>query len=222
MKKELLVDLNHEIEHGMITYQGLPSPMICDYWSREYSSRFYEKGTSFQIGKIEMVSNTGTYLDTPFHRYAEGEDLSQILLTRIADIPGIVINVPFNQTREIGPDYFHRYSVSGKAVLVKTGWDQFWRNKKYFNEHPYLNQAAAEYLLKQQVILVGIDSYNIDDTRIKTRPVHSTLLKNNICIIEHMTHLNQIPSQPFRFFAIPPRIRGMGSFPVRAFAKLSS
>ncbi len=222
MNNGLLLDLNHVIEDEMITYQGLPGPVICDYWSREYSEGFYEEGTSFQIGKIEMVANTGTYLDTPFHRYEEGKDLSQVLLNRIADIPGIVIRVPFQETREIIPEYFYQHAVRGKAVLVQTGWDHYWRTDQYSKEHPFLNQAAAEYLLEQKVILVGIDSYNIDDTGIKKRPVHTILLKNNICIIEHMTHLDHITDKSFRFFAVPPRIRRMGSFPVRAFAKLSS
>jgi arylformamidase len=222
MNKDEWVDLNHVIEHEMITYQGLPGPVICDYWSREYSAGFYEEGTSFQIGKIEMVANTGTYIDTPFHRYEEGKDLSEILLDRIADIPGIVIHVPFQQTREISPEYFHHHPVNGKAVLIRTGWDRYWRTDHYAEYHPFLNQEAAEYLLEQKVTLVGIDSYNIDDTRIKMRPAHTILLKNNICIVEHMTHLDRLTGKSFRFFAIPPRIARMGSFPVRAFARLNS
>ena len=218
MKREKYIELNHIIENDMITYKGLPGPKICDFWSREYSSRFYDGDTSFQIGKIELVANTGTYIDTPFHRYKEGDDLSAVFLDKLVDLEGLVIHVPYTETLEIRPDHFRSSKLFEKAVLIHTGWDQFWRTEKYFTGHPFITSAAANYLLEQKVKLVGIDSYNVDDTRGKTRPAHSILLGNNICIVEHMTCLDHLPAEGFRFFATPPRISGMGSFPVRAFA----
>jgi len=220
MKRDKFIELNHIIKNDMITYKGLPGPKICDFWTREYSSSFYDGDTSFQIGKIELVGNTGTYLDTPFHRYEEGDDLSAVLLNKLADLEGLVIKVPYTETLEISADHFQSIEILGKAVLIHTGWDQFWRSEKYFTGHPFINAAAANYLLEQKVKLVGIDSYNIDDTRGNTRPAHTILLGNDICIIEHMTCLDRLPANGFRFFATPPRIDGMGSFPVRAFAIL--
>ncbi len=218
MPTEQFIELNHLIENDMITYKGLPGPKICDFWTREYSSRFYESDTSFQIGKIELVANTGTYMDTPFHRYREGADLSAVKLENLADLKGLVIHIPHTETMEIRPDHLRSFEILGKAVLICTGWDKFWRTEKYFKGHPFLTASAANYLLEHKVKLVGIDSYNIDDTRGRTRPVHSTLLGNNICIVEHMTGLDHLPAEGFRFFATPPRISGIGSFPVRAFA----
>ncbi len=213
-----LIDLSHAIEHGMITYKGLPTPVICDYLSREASKRNYAPGTEFQIGKIEMVANTGTYLDCPFHRYAEGKDLSQIQLEKLADLDGALINAENLQAVE--KKSFEGIDLFGKAVLVHTGWSKHWRTDTYFENHPFLTAEAADYLAAQNVKLVGIDSHNIDDTRTNTRPVHSTLLRNEILIVEHMTNLKLLIGKGFTFNAVPPKFVGVGTFPVRAYAKL--
>lgn len=214
------IDLSHTIRDGGITYKGLPAPIICDYLSRKDSETLYEKGTSFQIGKIEMVSNTGTYIDCPFHRYEDGKDLSEIALNRIANIEGILIKVPFKKKLAIGVEFFEGKELKNKAVLVYTGWSDHWQTDQYFENHPYLTEEAAEYLKNQAVLLVGIDSHNIDNTKRKTRPVHSILLKNEILIVEHLNNLKNLEGEKFTFSAIPPKIEDFGTFPVRAFATL--
>lgn len=214
------VDLSHTIEHGMVTYRGLPAPLICDHLSREASKAVYEPGTEFQIGRIEMVANTGTYMDTPFHRYADGHDLTGLVLARISNVPGVVVRVGETAGRAIRPEAFDGVEIAGRAVLVHTGWDRHWRTDQYFEDHPFLTEAAAIRLRDAGAALVGIDSYNIDDVSGGTRPVHSTLLGAEIPIVEHMTNLGALPDRGFRFTAVPPRIAGMGTFPVRAHARL--
>lgn len=213
------IDLSHTIEHGMVTYKGLPAPLICDHLSREASKAIYEAGTEFQIGKIEMAANTGTYMDTPFHRYADGHDLTGLALARISNVPGVVVRVA-GEGRAIGPEAFEGLQAKGRAVLVHTGWDRHWRTDQYFEDHPFLTEAAAVWLRDAGAALVGIDSYNIDDVSGGTRPVHSTLLGAEIPIVEHMTRLDALPDSGFRFTAVPPKIAGMGTFPVRAHARL--
>ncbi|GCE50192.1 kynurenine formamidase [Thermosporothrix hazakensis] len=215
-----LIDLSHTIEHGTVTYKGLPAPIICDYMSREESRAHYAPGTEFQIGKIEMVANTGTYIDCPFHRYEHGKDLSEVALERLADLEGIVIRADYRKSLAIGVDYFRDKDVSGRAVLVHTGWDTYWNTEQYFENHPYLTADAATYLVEAGALLVGIDSVNIDDTSGGERPVHSTLLRAEILIVEHMCHLDQLPDEGFTFSAIPPKFKGVGTFPVRALAML--
>ena len=212
-----LIELNHVIEDGMVTYKGLPAPVICDYWSREASRANYAEGTEFQMGRIDMVSNTGTYLDTPFHRYADGDDLSDVSLDRVAHLSGIVIA---SSARAIDASAFAGVDVRGAAVLVHTGWDRHWRTDSYFEGHPFLTEDAAEALRDAGAALVGIDSHNIDNSSGNTRPVHTILLGAGIPIVEHMTGLAQLPPSGFRFYAAPPRIRGMGTFPVRAHAMI--
>jgi kynurenine formamidase len=216
----LFIDLSHTIEDGLITYKGLPAPIICDYLSREESRNYYEPGTTFQIGKIEMVTNTGTYIDCPFHRYEHGKDLSEVELECFADLNGIRISIPFTETLAVTQDHFRNYDLKGKAVLIHTGWDVHWRTDRYFNNHPYLTSEAAEYLLNCGVKLVGIDSHNIDNTSVNSRPVHSILLGAEILIVEHLCNLNSLPPEGFTFSAIPPKFKGVGTFPVRAMAKL--
>lgn len=217
---EQFIDLSHIIENGMITYRGLPAPLICDYLSREDSKKFYEPGTEFQIGKIEMVSNTGTYIDCPFHRYADGHDLSEIPLERFANLPGIVVRAPYKNGLEVGKNFFEGIDVKGKAVLVHTGWSEHWRTDNYFSGHPYLTEEAAIYLRDQGALLVGIDSHNIDNIQRASRPVHTVLLRAGILIVEHMCNLERLPDKGFLFSAVPPKFKGVGTFPVRAFASL--
>jgi kynurenine formamidase len=211
------IDLSHVIEEGMITYPGLPSPVISDYLSRDASKAHYAEGTTFQIGKIEMVANTGTYIDAPFHRYSEGADLSGFELSAVANLDGQVLRAD-PQKRSIDQDLFKNHDLNGKAVLVQTGWDIHWRTEPYFANHPFLTRDAAEFLKSSGIALVGIDSLNIDDTTDGSRPAHSVLLDANIPIVEHMCNLETLPAGGFKFFAVPAAVKGMGSFPVRAFA----
>jgi kynurenine formamidase len=217
METQRLVDLSHVIEHGMVTYQGLPGPHICDYWTREGSAEHYDDGSSFQIGRIDMVANTGTYLDAPFHRYADGDDLAGLDLAQLASLPGLKVTTT---AQAVDAETFLGLDVAGKAVLVETGWDRHWRTDAYATGHPFLTEAAARLLASHGAKLVGIDSYNIDDTSTRTRPVHTILLGAGVLICEHMTSLAALPAEGFRFTAVPPKVAGMGTFPVRAFAAL--
>lgn len=213
----MLVDVSHVVENGMITYQELPAPLICDFLSREQSRSHYAPGTEFQIGKIEMVANTGTYLDSPFHRYACGKDLSELPLERLANLQGVVIHSDLSKSRAIRHDAFKARDLRGKAVLVRTGWDKHWRTDQYFEGHPFLTRDAAEYLVEAGAALVGIDSLNIDDIADLTRPVHSLLLAAEIPVVEHLRGLGRLSDSAFRFFAVPVKVKSMGTFPVRAF-----
>ena len=215
-----LIDLSHTIEHGMTTYPGLPGPLICDYLSREASRSQYAPGVEFQIGKIEMVANTGTYLDSPFHRYASGKDLSQLPLESLAGLDGVVVRVSSAAGRAISRRSFEAIELEGKAVLVHTGWDVHWRTERYLSNNPFLTRDAAEYLVSQGAVLVGIDSLNIDDIGDPSRPVHSTLLGADIPIVEHMCNLAELPDRQFRFFAVPAKVAGFGTWPVRAFGQI--
>ena len=220
MTTSQLIDLSHTIENGLITYKGLPFPVICDYLSREDSKKFYAEGTSFQIGKIEMVSNTGTYIDCPFHRYENGNDLNDTPLEHFAELKGLVIREPYQENIALDADLFKGLEIGGKALLIQTGWDIHWNTEKYFNDHPFLTENAALILKEKKVRLVGIDSHNIDDTRTNRRPVHTILLGNGILIVEHLCNLSAIPDENFIFNAIPPKFKGVGTFPVRAMARL--
>jgi len=217
MDAKRLVDLSHVIEAGMTTYKGLPGPHICDYWTREHSAGFYENGETFQIGRIDMVANTGTYLDAPFHRYAEGDDLAALDLDRLAALPGMVVR---SDSLAVDVAALAGRDVAGRAVLVHTGWDRHWRTEAYFEGHPFVTEAAARFLVERGARLVGIDSHNIDDTSARSRPVHTVLLGAGILICEHMTNLGALPQDGFAFTAVPPKIAGMGTFPVRAFAQI--
>lgn len=212
-----LVELSHVIEDGMTTYKGLPGPHICDYWTREASAAHYDDGSTFQIGRIDMVANTGTYLDTPFHRFADGDDLAGVGLERIAALPGLAVRA---ETTAIDADLFDPLDVAGKAVLIHSGWDRHWRTEAYQSGHPFLTEAAARLLVERGAALVGIDSHNIDDTSRRARPIHTILLGAGVLICEHMTNLAALPEAGFAFTAAPPKIAGMGTFPVRAFASI--
>ncbi|HYZ97462.1 MAG TPA: cyclase family protein [Acidimicrobiales bacterium] len=218
-----VIDLSHFISDGTVTYPGLPGPKISDHLSREASREHYAPGTEFHIGRIEMVGNTGTYLDTPFHRYSDGYDLAELSLERVAAVPGVVVDA--RGGTEIGPavlDGRPRAALAGRAVLFRTGWDRHWGTERYGDpEHPHLAEATAERLVDAGAALVGIDSVNIDGTRSGERPIHSVLLAAGIPIVEHLRGLDQLGDLPFRFFAVPPALLGMGSFPVRALAVLA-
>ena len=216
-----IIDLSHVIEDGMVTYKGLPGPHICDYWTREDSTANYDDGSSFQIGRIDMVANTGTYLDSPVHRYAEGKDLAGLPLESLADLPGIAVRRPHGAGLATDAADLAGLDVRGRAVLVHTGWDKHWRTDAYFVEHPYLTAAAADRLAEDGAALVGIDSCNIDNMHVRARPVHTRLLGADIPIGEHMRGLARLPDSGFRLSAVPPKIAGMGTFPVRAYAVIT-
>ena len=213
------IDLSHIIEDGMVTYKNFPAPIVCDWLSRADSRSRYESGTEFQIGKIEMVANTGTYIDSPFHRYADGIDISELALENLAAVECVVIRIDDDVT-SIGPDCFNELDFRGKAVLVNTRWDRHWRTDPYFENHPHLVEASARRLIEGGAILVGIDSYNIDSVANPSRPVHTLLLGSGVPIIEHMCNLDQVPDTGALLTAAPVAVRGMGSFPVRAFATI--
>ncbi len=213
-----LVDLSHTIESGMTTYPGLPAPVVCDYLSREASRGRYAAGTEFQIGRIELVANTGTYLDSPFHRYPGGVDIAELDLARLTELDAVVVRTAGMAGKAIDRAAFAHADVEGRAVLVHTGWDAHWRTPRYLEDHPHLTRAAAAFLVENGAALVGIDSLNIDDTSGGERPVHSLLLAAGIPIVEHLRGLAQVPTSGLRFSAVPAKVRGMGSFPVRAYA----
>ena len=219
----MFIDLSHTIEHGMITYKGLPGPIISDHLSRAASKAIYEAGTEFHIGRIEMVANTGTYLDSPFHRYPEGKDLSQLELSSLANLESVLVRCLTAGSepcqRGISAEALADRDLKGKAVLFHTGWDRHWRTDKYSDgTHPFLTAETAEVLVKARPALVGIDSFNIDDTSGGRRPAHSLLLAAEIPIVEHLCNLEALPETALRFFAVPVKVKAFGTFPVRAFA----
>jgi arylformamidase len=218
-----LIDVCHTVEDGMITYKGLPAPLIADHLTREESKSYYAPGTEFQIGRIDMVANTGTYVDSPFHRYPDGTDLAGLDLYSLANLDGLVVRSLDALTHGISVDSLQGLDLKAKAVLFHTGWDRHWRTEEYFDgNHPFLTVETAEYLAQSGAALVGIDSYNIDDTGDRTRPAHSILLRHGIPIVEHLRGLGELPDQGFKFFAVPVKVKGMGTFPVRAFGVVTT
>ena len=216
-----IVDLSHVFADGTITYPGLPGPVISDHLSREASHERYAPGYEFQIGRIDMVSNTGTYLDTPFHRFPDGHDLAGLDPARVAGVRGVVVDG--GAEPEIGPAALDGIDLAGRAVLFRTGWDRHWGTDHYGDaDHPYLAVETASRLADAGAAVVGIDSVNIDGTRTGERPIHTLLLGAGIPIVEHLCSLAALGdgSRPIRFFAVPPAIVGMGTFPVRALAIL--
>ncbi|TDD36668.1 cyclase family protein [Nonomuraea terrae] len=211
----MIVDLSHRITEGMTTYPGIPGPALGVHLSREDSREVYAPGTEFHIGVITLTANTGTYVDTPHHRYAGGADLAQVPIDRLADLPGLVVRA--GGERAVTVD--RSLDVRGRAVLIHTGWDRHFGTDAYFSGHPYLAPESAAWLAEQGAALVGIDSLNIDDTPPRgERPAHSILLGAGIPLVEHLTGLAALPDEGFRFHAAPPMVAGMGTFPVRAYA----
>lgn len=212
-----IIDLSHTIVDGMVTYPGITPPKICDFLSREESKSLYSLGVTFCINEISMPANTGTYIDSPFHRFKEGIDLSQIPLDSVVNLE-IVVCKTIKNNREIGVNYFKELDITGKAVLIDTGWSKHWGSEQYNYGHPYLTKEAASFLQKKKAALVGIDSLNIDDTDDPSRPVHTILLGSNIPIIEHMCNLQEIPESKAMLHAAPIKIHQFGTFPVRVYA----
>jgi arylformamidase len=213
-----LIDLSHTVHDGLVTYPGLPAPKITDHLSRQASRGHYADGVEFHIGRIEMVANTGTYLDAPFHRYPDGADLAALPLTALAALPGTLVHATGDTGRGVAAAAFQDLEVRGRAVLVHTGWDAHWGTSRYGQDNPFLTEAAASHLADAGAALVGIDSLNVDDPADGRRPAHSILLGAGVPIVEHLCNLGAIADRPFAFFAVPVKLRGLGSFPVRAFA----
>jgi arylformamidase len=213
-----IVDLSHAIEHGMTTYPGLPGPEITDHLTREASRSHYAPGTEFRIGRINMVANTGTYLDTPFHRYPDGSDLATTPLDRMVELDGVVVDAVGEPAVDV--ELLQGYRVGGRAVLLHTGWSRHWGTQAYFTDHPHLTANGSAWLVEQGAVLVGIDSLNIDGTATGERPAHTSLLAAGIPIVEHLCRLDQLPPDGFRFGAAPVGVVGLGTFPVRAYAVL--
>jgi kynurenine formamidase len=216
MRSQRFVDLSHVITEGMQTYPGLPVPHIADHITREAAEEIYGPGLTFQIGMVTMCTNTGTYLDVPFHRYADGHDLTGLDLVRVADVPGLCLDRTGSTAIDLDTDDLR--DASGKAVLIRTDHARHWGTDAYVSNHPHLTAATAHALVDAGAACVGIDSLNIDSTATGDRPVHSILLAAEIPIIEHLTGLDQLPSGGFRFTAVPPKITGAGTFTVRAYA----
>ncbi len=213
-----IIDLSHVVEDGMTTYPGLPGPEITDHLTFDASRQTYAAGTEFAIGRISMVANTGTYLDTPAHRFRNGHDLAGLSLQRCVGLPAIVVDIGLGPT---GPEAFAGRHVRGAAVLLRSGWDARWGTPEYGDPvHPYLTGDGAQALVDAGVVLVGIDSVNIDGTISGERPAHTILLRAGIPVVEHLTSLAELPAQGALFTAAPPRVRGLATFPVRAFAVL--
>lgn len=216
--KHRAVDLSHEIIDGMTTHPGIPAPTVSTFLSHDEAKARYAPGTTFEIGRIDLVANTGTYLDTPAHRYAGAPDLSGLELERVVDLDGIVVDCRDRTGKGIGPAAFDGLELAGRAVLVWTGWDAHWGTPTYLADNPFVTEEAASLLVERRAGLVGIDSLNIDSLADPRRPAHTAILAAGIPLVEHLTGLGQLPSEGLRFFAVPPRIRGMATFPVRAFA----
>jgi arylformamidase len=217
------VELSHPIRDGMVTYPGLPGPEISDHLTRAAAEEAYGPGVTFHIGRISLVANTGTYLDSPFHRYAGGDDLAALPLDRMVDLDGIVVRVADagaggGASRAVDVAQVAVHDVAGRAVLVHTGWDRHWETPAYGRDNPYLTSAASTWLVDNGAALVGIDSVNIDDVDDRSRPAHSTLLAAGVPIVEHLCGLDRLPPRGFRFHAAPPAVERFGTFPVRAYA----
>ncbi|MCZ6477426.1 MAG: cyclase family protein [Gemmatimonadetes bacterium] len=216
--KATFIDLSHAVEDGMITHPGLPGPRVEAFLSRADSRKNYAPGTEFHIGRIEMVANTGTYVDAPFHRFDRGKDLAELPLASLADLPGVKFHHDSQQGCGVGPGLFQGWDLAGKAVLIETGWSAHWGTPRYLEANPFLTREAAEFLRDVGAALVGIDSVNLDDLADRERPAHTVLLGADIPVAEHLCGLDVLPEQDFRFFAVPVKVRGLGTFPVRAFA----
>ena len=215
-----LIDLSHRITDGMVTYPGLPVPIIATHLSRDSAEKVYGPGITFHIGVVTMCTNTGTYLDVPFHRYADGHDLAALPLERVAGVPAVCLDRRGIATIDLAPDELGR--LAGHAVLVRTDHSEHFGTEQYLRDHPHLSAASAEALVAADVACVGIDSLNIDGTSNGERPVHTILLAAGIPIIEHLTSLAALPDRGFSFTAVPPKIEGAGTFTVRAYAMITS
>jgi len=217
-----IVDLSHPVEAGMVTYPGLPVPEVHAVLDRATSAGRYAPGVTFQIDLLTLCGNTGTYVDSPFHRYADGPDLADLPLERLVDVPAVRIDATGGGSRAVDVSALAGLDLAGRAVLVHTGFDRHWGTDAYLRDNPFLTRAAVEALVAGGAAIVGIDSLNIDDTADAERPAHSLLLGAGIPIVEHLANLAAVPVEGARFSAVPVPFRGTGTFPVRAYAVVAS
>ncbi len=216
----MLIDLSHVITEGMITYPGLAAPELSDVVSREMSAERFGD-IRMHIGKVCMVANTGTYVDVPFHFYEDGDHLAEVGLERLADLPGVFVDARQRPGRPVTPDFFANVDVAGKAVLVQTGWDVHFGTDAYGVDGPFIPCESVALLLERGAALIGIDSVNVDDMGDMTRPAHCGFLRAGVPIVEHMTGMSQLHGiSNFTFTAAPPKFTALGTFPVRAFARV--
>lgn len=213
------VELNHALEDGMPAYPGLPNAKITALLDHASSRARYEGKAEFYLGRIEMPCNVGTYLDSPFHRYPDREDLSQVPLEHVAGLRGLVLDAPLPPGRAVHPDC-DSSQLSGAAVLIRTGWDTRWGKESYWEPGPYLAEDFLDFLVRAKPALVGVDFWNVDNTEDPSRPAHTRLLGAGVLIVEHLANLRALPTSGFRFYAVPLRIVRGASFPVRAFAEV--
>lgn len=204
----------------MVTLPGLPGPELSLHLTREASKANYAEGTTFEIGRISMVANTGTYVDSPIHRFADGADLSGLPLGKLADLDTVVVRVAGSPVRSIDVETLLAYDVRGKAVLLHTGDSDRFGTPEYVVDPAYLTRAGADWLIAEGAVLVGIDAANIDDMADGERPAHTQLLAAGIPIVEHLRGLDQLPPLGARFTAAAPLVEHFGTFPVRAFASV--
>jgi kynurenine formamidase len=221
-----VVDLSHRVREGLVTYPGLPAPTIAPFLTRDQSRERYAPGTEFALDIITMIGNTGTYLDSPYHRYEGGTDLAGLALETLVNLPTEVYHLAGSLTplsRGICVGHLEGRDVAGKAVLLHTGWDVHFGTEAYGAPAPFLAADGVEWLVANGAVLVGIDSVNIDDTASGgERPAHSGLLAAGVHVVEHLTRLGDLPESGARFTAAPPAVEGFGTFPVRAFALVNS
>lgn len=217
MKK--FVELNHVLKDGMKAYPGFSSPEIGALLDHEESRSRYDDKAEFYIGKVDMVCNVGTYLDSPFHRYRDGVDLSEVSLEMVAGIPGVVLEATVSSNRSIALDC-SKSELRHRAVLIKTGWDDRWGTESYWEPGPYLAKDSVDLLIRSKAKLLGVDFWNVDNTMDLSRLVHTKLLAAGILIVENLCNLSSLPRSGFRFYAVPLRILRGASFPVRAFAEI--
>jgi arylformamidase len=218
MSTSRFIELSHELEDGMAPYPGLPTPQIGPHLDHEQSRSHYD-GEEFFLGKVDMPTNVGTYLDSPFHRFSDRDDLSQLPLDRLVGIEGAVLDATGEPSRSLAPE-LPRGSVADKAVLIRTGWDSRWGTDAYWEPGPFLTEDLANLLVEAGVVLVGVDCWNVDDTTTRRRPIHTRLLQAGVLVVEHLCNLDLLPQSGFRFSAPVLRIKRGASFPVRAFAEL--
>ena len=212
-----VVDLSHEVHAGLFTHPGLPGPVTSAFASREQYRASY--GTEFQVDRVELVGNTGTYLDSPFHRFPDGDDLAALPLESVVDLPVLVVDGPDRAVDErLLAAALDGVEPTGSAVLLRTGGDAAWGREEYAHDAPFLTAGGADWLAARRPALVGIDSVNIDDLADTTRPAHTALLGAGVLVCEHLTGLAALPTRGARLHAAPVKWRGVGTWPVRAYA----
>lgn len=210
------IEVSHPIDAGMKTYPGLPEPRAETLLDYEPSRQHYGDQAEFFIASLHLCGNTGTYVDSPCHRFRGAADLARLPLDRLAHLPVAVVDATDYSNRGIGPDVFRGLDLRARAVLIRTEWSRHWRTDAYFDPHPFLTAGACDRLLDAGAVFVGIDSLNIDDIQNHARPAHTKLLGAGVPVCEHMTNLAAASAGGY-LHAVPIAWKGGASFPVRAY-----